>query len=354
MTQQEVIEMRETTRILILAASCLLVVFALAACEGDVGPAGLAGTDGQDGQDGQPASAVCFVCHSDSNTTLIAAGGQYSYSVHASGNNIDRNSSSCSGCHVSDGFIVRTLGGTPGTVANPTAIHCFTCHQPHTAGNLGLRATTALPLMDGTTFDLGAANICVWCHQARGDVNTYVTTSNDTTNVSSTHWGPHHGVQGDMLIGTNGYEYAGYTYTQTAHRSVTNDGCKDCHFDETSNYRVGGHSFNMTYVDSTDTFENTAACEACHGGSADFDYNSGQTDTEALLVQLHGMLITANLLDTAGHPVPRLVAANDSAGALWNYLIVEEDRSHGVHNKNYIHSLLKSAITFLGGTPVVP
>jgi len=341
---------------LALAAVCLLCIFALVACEGEQGPAGPAGadgTDGTDGQDGADGVATCFVCHSDSNTVIVAAGGQYAYSFHASGNNIDRNSSSCSGCHVSEGFVVRTLGGTPGSVPNPTAIHCFTCHMPHTAGDLGLRATTPEPLADGTTFDLGSANICVWCHQARRDVNTYVITGNDTTNVSSSHWGPHHSVQGDMLIGSNGYEYAGYTYTQTNHRGFTADGCKDCHYDATSNYRVGGHSFNMTYVEGTETFENTDACDVCHSG-ADFDYNNGQTDTEALLAQLKTLLITADLLDAGDHPIVRQVAANDSAGALWNYLMVYEDRSLGVHNKKYMHDLLKSGIEFLGGVPVVP
>ena len=157
-----------------------------------------------------------------------------------------------------------------------------------------------------------------------------------------------------MLIGSNGYEYTGYTYTQSPHKNLTANGCKDCHFDETSNYRVGGHSFNMTYTDTSETFENTDACTACHGDT-DFNYKNGQTDTAALLSQLQGLLVTAGLFDGVDHePIARIVAANDSAGALWNYLMVEEDRSHGVHNKNYMHSLLKSSIEFLGGTPVVP
>ncbi|MEJ2722717.1 MAG: hypothetical protein P8181_16505, partial [bacterium] len=37
----------------------------------------------------------------------------------------------------------------------------------------------------------------------------------------------------------------------------------------------------------------------------------------------------------------------DSAGAVWNYLIVHEDRSEGIHNPKYIKSLLQSSIDFM-------
>ena len=65
----------------------------------------------------------------------------------------------------------------------------------------------------------------------------------------TSRWGPHYGTQADMLIGTNGYEYAAYTYDRTTHREATTadgkDGCLECHFKATSQYVVGGHSFNM-------------------------------------------------------------------------------------------------------------
>jgi len=51
------------------------------------------------------------------------------------------------------------------------------------------------------------------------------------------------------VIGTNAYEYAGYTYNRTTHREATTaagkDGCLECHFKATSQYIVGGHSFSM-------------------------------------------------------------------------------------------------------------
>ena len=41
------------------------------------------------------------------------------------------------------------------------------------------------------------------------------------------------------------------------------------------------------------------------------------------------------------------------AGAMWNYLLAEEDRSMGVHNAKYIMGLLDSSIQYLEGKKAV-
>jgi hypothetical protein len=41
------------------------------------------------------------------------------------------------------------------------------------------------------------------------------------------------------------------------------------------------------------------------------------------------------------------VATADSAGAVYNYVFIEDDRSFGVHNTNYSVGILQSAINFL-------
>jgi len=307
----------------------------------------------------------CFECHSDVNTALVAAHYQWENSRHASGGNIDRSSSSCSGCHTSEGFVSRVSGGGSMSVDNPTVIHCFTCHAPHSRGDLTLRVTTPQELANGESLDLGGGNICTACHQARRDVNTYVKL--DTVELSE-HWGPHHSPQGDMVIATNGYEYADYNYLRlNAHRTGTEDGCLDCHMKTTENNILGGHSFNMTFTTleegGIEETENTNGCnvEACHdGGVDDFDHASTQTDVHAMLDELEALLFNAGLLDAEGHPVEdRIVLSQselgDSAGAVWNYLIVEEGRSFGIHNPWYIRGLLESAIEFMtpaGSSPI--
>ena len=153
-----------------------------------------------------------------------------------------------------------------------------------------------------------------------------------------------------MLIGTNGYEYPGFAYQQTNHRGATEHGCKDCHFDKTRNYVIGGHSFNMRADLAGEELILTEACSACHGSIDDFnDVNNVQDDTHALVDSLGTLLFTAGLVDSTHHPLSVTTSA-DSAGAVWNFLMAEEDRSAGVHNKRYIHSLLISAIQFMEGT----
>ena len=59
-------------------------------------------------------------------------------------------------------------------------------------------------------------------------------------------------------------------------------------------------------------------------------------------------LEAAGFVDTAGHAISGVVIPSvDSAGALYNYIYVEEDRSFGVHNTNYAVGLLQSSINFL-------
>ena len=299
--------------------------------------------------------ATCFECHSDQDTKLVAAEQQYAFSVHASGTAVSEPNDPCSGCHTSEGFVERIETGViPASVQNPTAINCFTCHAPHTRGDLSRRVEAPMALANGVIFDLNNGNLCVACHQARRDVDTYVTTSTGRVTLSR-RWGPHHSVQGDMLIGTNGYEYAGYTYEQTGHKGATDNGCLDCHYKVTENLRVGGHSFNMAYDDGTGEILNVGACEGCHPDIGDdFDYSGVQTDTGLLAVQLRDLLVAGGLLNGTTYEPLTVETSSDSAGAVWNYLMAVEDRSEGIHNRGYIQSLLQSAIDFLGAPASAP
>jgi formate-dependent nitrite reductase cytochrome c552 subunit len=322
----------------------LAVVFMVSACERTVTTV----------EETHTASA-CFDCHSDQHTELVAAEGQWSYSVHASGANIDRNATSrgtmCQVCHTSEGFVAKATGATvPAVVDNPTAIHCFTCHAPHTNSNLALRVNDPQSLATGDSFDMSAGNICASCHVSRQNVETYVEEPTDL----SEHWGPHHSPQSDLLWGKNGYEYSWYSYGQTTHKDATADGCLDCHFRSTSNYVVGGHSFNMTFISEGDTLRNTY-CGNCHGSMDDFNYHFKQDTVHTLMEDLLDDLVTAGLMNAEGHPLDDVTTSMDSAGAVWNFLFVEEDRSVGIHNAQYAIDLLRSAIQFITtGPPPAP
>ncbi len=302
----------------------------------------------------------CFSCHGDDDTRIVAAAGQWANSQHATGENVDRNTSPCTGCHTSEGFVeLVETGSMPALVQSPTAIHCFTCHAPHTNENFSLRVTAPQELQNGESFNLRAGNICIPCHQSRRNVNTYISASEEL----SEHWGPHHSNQGDMLIGTNGYEYDDYDYGNTNHAAGTLNGCLDCHYEVRNSYFMGGHSFNMSH----DGEHNTNACAVCHGDmedEEDFDrsYLGGagiQEQVISLTEDLFDRLVITGLIeyyaeDDAWGPAEDRVTTADSAGAVWNWLMVEEDRSHGVHNPRYTLDLLTSALEFLGVIPAPP
>jgi len=333
-------------RLAITVLCVLAVMFMVSACERTVTTVNETHT-----------ASACFDCHSDQNTELVAAEAQWAYSKHASGDNIDRNATSrgtmCQVCHTSEGFVAKATGVTvPAVVANPTAIHCFTCHAPHTNSDLRLRVNDPQSLATGDSFDMNAGNICASCHVSRRDVSTYVEEPTDL----SEHWGPHLSPQSDVLWGYNGYEYPAYVpYGQTNHRGATEDGCLDCHFRSTSNYVVGGHSFNMEFVSHGDTLLNTT-CGGCHGSLDDFNRNGVQDSVHTLMEDLLDRLVTAGLMDTAGHALDGVTTSQDSAGAVWNFLLAEEDRSGGIHNPQYIIELLNSAIDFIqtGPAPTPP
>jgi len=223
---------------------------------------------------------------------------------------------------------------------------------------LSLRVTDAVTLENGSTFDRGTANLCVTCHHSRRNVSTYV--SDDVT--LDEHWGPHHSVQGDMLIGANAYEYGSYTYTNSAHTNVAADGCIDCHMTGSIGYYVGGHTWKMEDLETE--YENLAGCNAstCHNGgmeslnptaAADFDDDGSveeiEDEIQGLLDSLSALLVGAGFYDDInGHPVEDIeITDSDSAGALYNFEYVAEDRSHGIHNTDYTIGLLQSSIGYL-------
>ena len=329
---------------LMAAAAVLIPLVLVAACERNITRV-----------EETAAPGTCFNCHSDNNTFIVAAEGQWSHSKHGIAETVLESSRNCAGCHTSEGWIARITTGTVTDVENPTAIHCFTCHAPHTNNDfIPLRLTAAPKLANGESFDLGSANLCVSCHQSRRNVNTYVTGRIELTE----RWGPHHSVQGDMLIGTNGYEYDGYTYEQLLfHRTTTDNGCNDCHFEKSLGYIAGGHSFNMKGEFEGEEELLTVACEKCHGEMDDFNYHTVQDSVQTLVTQLEGMLISAGLLAGEGQPEEfpdGVTTSADSAGAVWNYLMAWEDRSRGVHNSKYIIGLLQSSIEYMQGSVEPP
>ena len=324
------------------AVFALGVIMALAGCEGPTGP---------EGPEGESGTEECFQCHSE-NSGLLAIEAQYENSVHDKGLDFERNTPPCSGCHTHEGFLARLATGDPGTPANPSTIHCFTCHEPHTNGNFNLRTQSPVSLMLGGTFDRGHGNLCANCHQARVP-SPRIAAAPDSTTITSTRWGPHHSNQSNMLAGAGGYEFAGYEYEDSPHTVAVINGCPSCHMATPLGARAGGHSMNLAYDDEGDEADLVTGCNAedCHYGAVeDFSYAGAQAEVELLLEDLHSILLARGIIDDVdGLPVKGKYSEAE-AGALFNFLFVEEDRSKGIHNTDYAVALLESALAKLGVT----
>jgi hypothetical protein len=216
---------------------------------------------------------------------------------------------------------------------NPTRQDCRACHQIHetfTGQDWALETTEPVDLFayEGVTYDGGLGNLCVQCHQSRRDIAEAV---DGEIEVTSTHWGPHHGPQSAMLLGIGG---AGDVEgSPSAHYQMVEDTCVACHMGEN---RV--HAFEPVL----------ATCQGCHSGAEDFDINGTQTEIQELLDQLGEALIAAGWLDEEGHPAVTSIPETEAA-ALWNWIyIAHEDRSLGVHNPSYTRALLEISLEAMG------
>lgn len=303
----------------------------------------------------------CFVCHGDNDALIVSAQQEWENSVHGSGANVDyTNRSSCPQCHNHQGFLeYQATGDVNPPYDNVTAIHCFTCHAPHTTGNLSLRVDDPYELENEVEFDHDEANLCVNCHHSRFDVRDIV----DGWEQTSTRFGSHHGPQGDLIEGTGGYEMVGYTYNQSNHKEAVEDACIGCHMsnpEEHEGYRIGGHSWNME--DPETGYNLFETCLECHADAevtedfdfpadADYDYDGEiegyQTEVEGLLDSLAVLLVADSILNANHGPIPQVFDDANVAGALHNFGMIEEDRSHGVHNFRYIVSLLQNSIDYM-------
>jgi hypothetical protein len=283
---------------------------------------------------------TCTECHND--TTLISGKSTaWSESLHGTGEAYGRGTSaSCAGCHSGGGFSARVAAGqNPDEVEagdpNPTRQDCRACHQIHTsftADDFALETTdpVALFAFDEVTFDGGLGNLCANCHQPRRQIAEADADGN--VEVTSTHWGPHHGVESAMLLGLAGAgEVEG---SPSAHATMVEDTCVACHLGDDRN-----HSFEPE----------VEVCQACHADAESLDINGVQTEVAEKLAEIGEILVAKGMWDEEeDHPVVGFYPAAE-AQAMWNYIfLLHEDGSLGVHNSTYTKALLEASLAALG------
>jgi cytochrome c551/c552 len=290
----------------------------------------------------------CVACHSDNiNNPTLKAKRSWTYSGHSSDTLTDFefhgfNTKDCGPqCHTSQGFLRSLTGAAVEPATIYSEIGCFTCHKPHTTWDYRLRDSASVTLASGYFYNRLQSNICARCHRSIANPATVVVAPASVTET----WGPHASTAADMLTGHGGFQYPDSVYSSSAHSTYATNGCINCHQDSTKGRALGGHSERLS--DGSELLVATCNRDGCHVSNPMVGftgYDSLQIVYAQLIDSLKVRLIAANLLGIDDLPVARTVESIDSAGALFNYLFVLNDRSHGVHNTSYAVTLLKQSI----------
>lgn len=312
--------------------------------------------EGPEGPPGEDGSAVCNACHNE-GTAFTAKQSQFSASAHSLGTYYTREGQ-CAGCHSTEGFLARmdftsiseidSLGQD-----NQTPISCRTCHNVHMDYAETDYSLTFADQVTETIFgytspehasssfgDYGDGNMCLQCHQARDQGNVPSVTSTDSVKTSS-RWGPHYGVQGNVLLAQGGVHIVGDSYpgTTAGHAGLSN-ACITCHMHE------GDHTLAVNYD----------ACATCHTSADNAEDLVADLEDEIhdLLFELGAALTAKGLMsetledgELVGYAPKRTTVHADDARAVYNYMVVYQDHSYGVHNPSYIRALLNNSIETL-------
>lgn len=315
-------------------------------------------------------ASACAICHDDGHYHVYPQ--QWDYSKHAVATNYPSGPGreSCVRCHTAKGFAQYTKGiATNDPYFDPSyqPITCAGCHDPHDATNENQLRKVTVKLTNGVEITAGGkGKLCMNCHQSRTNANdSYV-----AKKASYSRFGTHYSDPADIINGENVYKF-GKEYGFTNHVGIAENGCVTCHMaegatdPEAKTQLAGKHTFSMSTPSGQD---NMLACAPCHGSSlgANFDdvryFPGGKGDLdedgtiEGLQVEIHGMLERClPLLPTLSNPSDWAHSDPDSNWtttqrmAFYNMKAVYYDGSFGIHNPDFIYTLLVETYRQLGG-----
>jgi hypothetical protein len=213
-----------------------------------------------------------------------------------------------------------------------------------------LTTTAPVDLWAGGTVDFGDGNLCAQCHQGRPiAAEEFPTIGGDPVTFTSTRYGYHYGIEGNIMGGYGLFEWPGGAQAVQGVAHVHGDadvGCSTCHMADPYGAQAGGHTWAMTYEYHGGDEDLTAGCEGCHSSIEDFGLYGLQDAVQAKMDQLQALLLAEGILGADGYRVPGTWPANVAAAALV-YQSVLKDGSNGIHNPPYVKAQLDGAIAAL-------
>lgn len=162
---------------------------------------------------------------------------------------------------VAGATFLKGLGLTADKVQPVT---CAACHDAHTTG---IRVEGETPMLPSgfKVAGVGTGAVCFVCHNSRNGAHNdalngvYFTSDLPGATAATSIGAPHEASQGDVVAGKNAFFVSGFN--PSAHLAVK-DSCVGCHM---GNFPAGltGTNTNHTWkIDST-------SCKSCHGGAKD-------------------------------------------------------------------------------------
>ncbi|MBM3214728.1 hypothetical protein FJZ36_07430 [Candidatus Poribacteria bacterium] len=331
---------------------------------------------------GADAVGAAFVANRPNDSTRIA---EYSEAWKDSPHDFDPSSGAfgtapttpaCVQCHSGTWFAkIQGRGEPPPQDPLPQpdklGITCAACHESENGTDiLALRKEGDVTLANGTVVQAGRAGLCMSCHNGRRpDPSQYIKTS-----FRGTHGAP----QAEMFAATGVVTY-GKTFRSTSHLTAVPDTCITCHLSPTlpanqRGYRkVGGHTLHMrwdggTPANANDDIQHIGVCQKCHSDvtaatgfdrKAREDFDADGT-VEGIQSEIKGLLaLVAKELpkDANGNvaiPSDLSLTTEAQRAANFNYTVVVNDGSYGVHNPLFAADLLRTTYTELTGKALVP
>jgi hypothetical protein len=345
--------------------------------------------------------AACAVCHDSPghhDKVELWSLSKHNNSIFVRG----EGNADCARCHTAQGFAsmvdsINTYASAAATsVVAPAAgtgepQNCQACHNPHST-ELRLKDTVAAAPNGLSYTGVGTGAVCIACHVTRGGVVPAGTAIGT----------PHHGPQAEILFGTNAYFISGSNVGAHAavadtcvgcHMKVIPDSvstgndnhtfavdlsiCKNCHgaavtgeaiqanteaalaqlsaklsANILANLTAASGAAGFTIKDALDVgavvhqFAPGTAPTAVAIGAASFhgsptwDITVGGVTYNAVISSVYAGQVAAptgatpQVMDTKGN----------FAKALWNYLLIEEDKSKGLHNPTFVQAVANATL----------